>query len=187
MCCFPFVCLTMTALFHKSTNRWANRSFLCGTRGLGALLSEKQRDSGGVTAQSSPPVNRPEGKIIPMVQSGPPKRLNPHPVLPAHLAQPLLHIQLLLRGLENKTVRPGLHKCSSHMHKDPGLTLHITLIPLLHRGLPRRESPSQELPSVPEVNNTTTAKKGSEHTGSASLLGHGRNLHSIILSFNCVT
>lgn len=42
MCCFPFVCLSMTALFHKSINKWTNGSFPRGTRGLGALLSEKQ-------------------------------------------------------------------------------------------------------------------------------------------------
>lgn len=188
MCCFPVVCLSMTALFHKSTNRWTNRPFLCVTRGLGALLSEKQRDSGWVIAQSSPPVNRPEGKIIPMVERGPPECLNPHPVLPAHLGQPLLHIQLLLGGLENKTVKTGLHKCSSHMHKDPGpwSCLPHYLYLFAPSRTPTQGIPSQGLPSVPEVNNTT-AKKGSEYTRSASPHGHGRNLHSIILSFNCVT
>lgn len=52
-----------------------------------------------MTPWSSPPGNRPEGKVIPMIQRGCPECVNLHPVLITHLAQLLLHIQLLLRGL----------------------------------------------------------------------------------------
>lgn len=100
MCCFPFVCLSMTALFHKSTTDGQTAPFSVGPEDWEPSWVRNKWDSGGVTPQSSPPSNRPEGKIIPMIQRGAPKGLNLHPVLPTHLAQPLLHIQLLLRGLE---------------------------------------------------------------------------------------
>lgn len=45
------------------------------------------------------PGDGPEGKVVTVVQRGCPEGLHLHPVLPARLAQLLLHVQLLLRGL----------------------------------------------------------------------------------------
>jgi len=83
-----------------------------------------------VIARSSPPGNRPEGKVVPVIQRGCPERLDLHAVLTTHLAQPLLHIQLLLRGL-------GRIKCSEamaartqlpHAHRPRSLLLPSFLI-----------------------------------------------------------
>lgn len=45
------------------------------------------------------PGDGPEGKVVAVVQRGCPEGLHLHPVLLAHLAQLLLHVQLLLSSL----------------------------------------------------------------------------------------